>query len=291
MVEEQGRGPETGAGPDGGHGDAVAYVLGALDAGARIRFEAHAAGCAECLRELDELGPVADHLALAVPQVDPPARLKDRVLDKARTTLPAAGARQRPPLPVPPDGGGVAATPLAAAAARQERRTPWWDVSRWGQRVAAPLAVLSLLVALLSAGYAVAEHQELRRTSDSAAQLAETLSIMYQPGRVTRELSPGDGSPTAKGNIYMVPEGLEAVLVAYDLPKLAKREVYQFWLNNPELQRRVSGGTFKVDDRGRGHLVVRSQWAINRFTACGVTREPGDGSPQPTGPRVLFGQL
>ena len=62
---------DTGPGHEGGHGDAVAYLLGALDAAARERFEAHVPGCPECLRELEELRPVADQLALSVPQVDP----------------------------------------------------------------------------------------------------------------------------------------------------------------------------------------------------------------------------
>ena len=33
---------DTGQGREGGHGDAVAYLLGALDSAARERFEAHA---------------------------------------------------------------------------------------------------------------------------------------------------------------------------------------------------------------------------------------------------------
>jgi Putative zinc-finger len=74
---------DTGPGRAGRHGDAVAYLLEALGAAARERFEAHASGCPECLRELEELRPVADQLALSAPQVDPPPSLSRRRLVRA----------------------------------------------------------------------------------------------------------------------------------------------------------------------------------------------------------------
>src|SRR5690349_7830105 len=62
---------DTGQGREGGHGDAVAYVLGALDSAARERFEAHVSGCPGCLCELEALRPAADQPALSVPQAAP----------------------------------------------------------------------------------------------------------------------------------------------------------------------------------------------------------------------------
>jgi hypothetical protein len=167
------------------------------------------------------------------------------------------------------------------------RRSPW----SWLDRLAAPLAAASLLIALLSAGYAVFERQELQRTASSTAALAETLSIMYQPGRVSRPLSGEGVGYMAKGTVYLIPEGMDAVLVTYDLPPLARREVYQFWVVDSEHEERVSGGTFRVDERGRGQLIVRVTAPFLKFRSCGVTKEPAEGSPRPTGPRVLSGSL
>lgn len=290
----------TEGGGGGGHGDAVAYVLGALEPEARVRFEAHAATCTECLREIEQLRPVADRLGLAVAQADPPPYLRQRLLMRATMLAQATSVTLDTPIgpispaPVGPGGAAViaASEPAgrpAGAAPRAGQRKPWW---RWAERLAVPVAAASLGVALLSGGFAMAERQELRRTSEAAAMLAETLSLMYQPGRVSRELSGEYGqSPNAKGMVFLVPDGNEVVLMAYNLPTLARQEVYQFWLNDPEHERRISGGTFKVDDRGRGHLVVRSPMRINEFKTCGVTKEPDRGSPKPTGPRMLSGSL
>ena len=61
-----------------------AYVLGHLDEPERKHVEAHVASCARCRREVDELLPVANQLALAVSSTparvdDPPADLIGRI--------------------------------------------------------------------------------------------------------------------------------------------------------------------------------------------------------------------
>jgi Anti-sigma-K factor rskA len=161
------------------------------------------------------------------------------------------------------------------------------------ERFATPLAACALALALFSGGLALFEHGEVGKVSASNALLSETLSLMYQPGRVGRELSGDYSNPMAKGMVYLTPEGNDAVLVAYNLPRLAAREIYQVWLNNPEVEQRVNGGTFKVDDKGRGHVIVRSPATtrLAQYKYCNVTREPEQGSLKPTGPRVLNGTL
>ena len=146
-------------------------------------------------------------------------------------------------------------------------------------------------MAVFSGGLALFQQGEVGKVNASNALLSESLSLMYQPGRVGRELSGDYANPLAKGMMYLTPESNDAVLVAYNLPRLAAREIYQVWLNNPEVEQRVSGGTFKVDDKGRGHVIVRSPARLGQYRYCNVTREPAAGSPKPTGPRVLNGTL
>jgi anti-sigma-K factor RskA len=290
---------DTGQGREGGHGDAVAYVLGALDPAARERFEAHVSGCPECLRELEELRPVADQLALSVPQVDPPPALSRRLLVRAHAMTqamppPAPGTSATlPGITARPAGQTVqanhtTATPAATAGAQAASQSMW---GRWAERLSAPVATVALVIALVSGGMVFFQHDEVEKANQTNALLSETLSIMYQPGRIARELSGEYGNPSSKGTVYMNPEGNDAVLVAYNLPKLAAREIYQVWLNNPEAEQRVSGGTFKVDDRGRGHLIVRAPSRLSQYKYCGVTKEPEKGSPKPTGQRVLNGSI
>src|SRR5438067_12783090 len=67
--------------------EAVAlYAADALPAEERTALEAHLRACDECTRELRSFDVVALGLALAVPQVDPPPALRDRVLAPHRTS-------------------------------------------------------------------------------------------------------------------------------------------------------------------------------------------------------------
>jgi hypothetical protein len=269
---------------DGGHGDAAAYLLGALDERSRERFEAHMNECAACLHDLRSLQPVADSLALAAPQVEPSAHLAASIVASARAVSDALDVDPFYPGRAPMRAAVVpAAVPLAVAP------RPAWR--RWTERVSTGVAAAALLVAAAGAGYAFVQHQEVQHTAQTAAQLSETLAIMYQPGMVSRTLNSAEGAPQAKGKIFLAPDGTQAVLMTYDLPKLPNQQAYQLWLNNTTAGKRDSGGTFTVDEQGRGHLIVRAPAALASYNACGVTLEPANGSKWPTGQRVLAGEL
>lgn len=261
-------------GRQGEHGDAAAYVLGALDAAGRARFEAHAATCPECLRDTAAFRGVADRLALAVPQVEPPPLLGARIMARAQELLPELAPA---PVPAPPQ---IALVPPPPA------RRAWLE---WSNRVSLAVAAVSLLVAAAGGGVAYSSNQRMEQTAQSAAQLAETLQIMYQPGIVSKQLKGTDVSPQANGKIWIVPDTNQAVIMTYDMPRLAQEESYQCWMNDDG--QGANGGTFKVDDKGRGYLMVRTPYVMHRYKWVGVTREPAKGSKRPTGPRLLSGQL
>jgi hypothetical protein len=268
----------------GGHGDAAVYLLGALDEVARGRFEAHAASCEECQRELRALQPVADQLALAVPQVEPPRHLLTNIVASARAVAGTLGAQPAAPEPL----WAAPAAPAAVAAASQRKQQRWWH---WTERASNYLAPVALFLAVAGGGYALFQHQEVQHTAETAAQLSETLALMYQPGQVARTLTAADGSSPAKGKLFLAPDTSQAVLLTYDLPKLPGSQAYQLWLNNPDQGKRDSGGLFQVDDKGRGHLIVHAPQALAAYRNCGVTQEPKVGSKWPTGQRVLTGEI
>jgi hypothetical protein len=76
-----------------------AVVLGAATDAETALVSRHAATCHECRAELDGLRAAASALALAVPQVDPPAALKRSVMaavrDDAARARPAGASRSR----------------------------------------------------------------------------------------------------------------------------------------------------------------------------------------------------
>jgi anti-sigma-K factor RskA len=262
--------------PHDGHGDAAAYVLGALDRPGRTQFEAHLADCEVCRQEFESLLPVADQLALSAPQVDPPFALRSQLLARARQMT----------LPLPFSARARSSDDRPNAGAAPTFRHRWQRLERFS----GALAAVSLVIALFSSAFALSTRQQLQQTSLAAAALGETLSIMYQPGMVARTLSGTDAAPRARGKIFMVPDGKRAVIMTYDLPRLKQGELYQCWLTNDE-ERRADGGTFTVDDLGRGQRILVTREELIRYRTLGVTREPASGSPGPTGPRVLGGQL
>lgn len=72
------------------HGDAAAYVLGALEDEEAVAFRRHMGECAVCRDEVVNLEGVVNALPMAAPQMEVPARLRRRVMTEVR-----ADARRR----------------------------------------------------------------------------------------------------------------------------------------------------------------------------------------------------
>ncbi len=73
------------------------------------------------------------------------------------------------------------------------------------------------------------------------------------------------------------------------LPALAANEIYQLWLVRDGHS--LSLGTFRVDGQGTGVLVFDAPEPITSFEHVGISREPVQGSPAPTGAHLLIGDI
>ena len=265
-----------------GHGDAVAYLLGALDPAARARFEAHAVTCTECFKELTELQAVADALALSATQVAPPAHIRQQLLTRAHLAAPEPVAAA-PNGPMPPHALPASPAPIA--------RQAWWQRA---ERYSTALAAASLVVALASGAYALTTQRQLsdvaERAEYASAQLSDTLQIVYQPNMVARTLNGMDAAPQATGKVVLSPDRNKAVVIAYSLPKLEKDESYQCWLTHQD-DKRIDGGLFRPDENGKAYWVMKAPEMMARYRWMNVTKEKAKGATSPTGPRILGGQL
>jgi anti-sigma-K factor RskA len=106
--------------------DVAAYVLGVLEPGEATALERHLDDCADCRAELRWLRPAADLLPSRVERVEPPAELRAKILDQARSEPGPVAASGGRPSPAPRRGLfsgwrpvaalGVAALMLAAVA-------------------------------------------------------------------------------------------------------------------------------------------------------------------------------
>jgi anti-sigma-K factor RskA len=250
-----------------------AYSLGVLDESERRELEAHLATCATCAEELRGFRAVAQGLALAVEQHDPPARLRERV-------LAVTGAQQGRVMP-----------------ARQASSSPgvlWLAV-------AASIAAIALgLYAMALRTRVSALDEQLRavsaRTADTEQQLAALRAESARTRLTTAILASSDARPVqlasptgaaASGRAFWSPSrGL--VFTAAGLPSLPAGRAYQLWIIPP-------GGA----PVGMGLLPAETTPAMAVATPPGVTRvatvavsvEPAGGVPAPTGPIVLAGSV
>jgi anti-sigma-K factor RskA len=256
------------------------YALGALSEAERNALEAHLATCVECAREVREFAAVASGLAAAVPQVDPPAALRARVLNAAAARDPSPRSE---PIPFPP------------SAPVRRSVLPAWLAS------AAAIAAVALGLYSLSLRDRINRLEEdLREANARAAGVERELQIARAGGSNARQIATvldapdvrtidllgQKGAPAATGRAYWSPtRGL--VFTASNLPAPSVGRQYQLWVI-PQGSQPVSAGMLDLEGGGLTMALVDASTA-SRVGTVAVTMEPAGGVPQPTSDPVLVG--
>lgn len=267
------------------------YVLGALGADERALLEAHVRTCEACAAEVVSLGGVVDALPHAVPLVEPPASLRQRVLAAAGAQQPAATL----PFPNP------SSTPDARAAAPRAGNASAW--AGW-------LAAAAMLLAAVGAGlYArTLQHQlddaqgrlveAVARLRVSEARLAEatqdattaraSLALLTAPDAVDLKLAGQGPAARASGRAF-ISRSRGVLFAATQLPALPENRTYQLWYLTRGAP--VSAGLVKPDPQGNvtTALPVAAD-APAEPAGFAVSIEPDGGVPAPTGAIVLVTQ-
>lgn len=254
------------------------YALGILDEPDRRAFEAHLSTCASCAAEVRDFTSVASALALDVPQVDPPASLRERVLRAAtlRTAQPAA------------------IEDIASRRAVSEARRPHRELLLTLVSAAAVVMAVALggYAVLLQRRIAVLEGQ-VRAAADRAAQsqqqLVQLKAAADQSTQVRRILASGDlrrldlagtkAAPAAAGRAFWSPA--EGLVVAFaNLPATEAGRVYQLWVIPPGGSP-IDAGLLELQPDGRALALARAGTS-QRVGTVAITLEPAGGSPVPT---------
>jgi anti-sigma-K factor RskA len=254
------------------------YALGILDEPERRAFEAHVSTCASCAAEIRDFTAVASALALDVPQVGPPASLRDRVLRAATRPAPR----------------GAVIESIAERRAVSEQRRPGRE------RLFALLSAAAAVIAVALGGYAVSLQrriavleEQVRVASDRAAQsqqqLVQLRATADQSTQVRQILGAGDlrridlagtkVAPTATGRAFWSQrEGLVAAFA--NLPATQTGQVYQLWVIPPG-GTPLDAGLLELQPDGRALALARSGTS-QRVGTVAITLEPAGGSPVPT---------
>ena len=172
------------------HDLTAAYALDALDPAEQAEYEAHLASCERCREELEGFWQVSGSLARAAGGPPPPASLRERILEQARSERPSnvVPLRRRFTVPV-----------LSSVAA-----------------VAAVVAIgLGIWAASLS--------NELDDVRGQLATDAGAVAILADPQRQELELTGADGR-------LVVSETGRAAMVVSGLDRAPQGKTYEIWV-------------------------------------------------------------
>jgi anti-sigma-K factor RskA len=246
------------------------YVLGTLASADIESVEEHLeSGCKECQARLAELGEIVAAIADIVPQQQPSADLKGRILAS-----------------------------LASQDSTHSRSQP----SRHGSNIVRVLAIISTAAAILLAVWSwklsdqLAGLEDLLEQSESHVSRLEmeldaymdATSLLATPGMQFIDLAGVAPNEQAFGKVVLEADSGQAVVYMYELPPTPEGMTYQLWMMRDGVP--TSAGTFTVAEDGSAKLMLDPMPDMGAFASFDVTIEPAGGMPEPTGMMYLTGQ-
>jgi anti-sigma-K factor RskA len=253
---------------------AGAYVLGALEADEAAAVQAHLAAHPDGHPEIEELGAVIPAFAELVPVVEPPERLKGRIMAAAGADLAA-----RAVVPGVPAASEAPVAPVAfprpeEREARRARTSP----ATWVLRIAAVLAI-----ALLG-GWNLLLQNDLGAARQYEQDVAAVLEAASQPGSLTAVLAADGG--TGSGLAAVDAEG-DLALAMRDLAPTSGTAVYEAWVIASDGVP-VPLGSFTVGANGTAFFEGGGLPSAEGIVLA-LTLEPGPGATTPTMPIISAG--
>lgn len=240
-----------------------AYAVDGVDDAERVRFEQHLLVCADCRAEVASLRAASSELS-RLGDAAPPARLRDDVMARIRTTRP---------LPPGVDEAAPSATAEPHAGPSGDDELGRRRRARAGRWLAAAAAVV-----VLGGGGAVAAWQPWQQ---SQQQVTVASQVLHAPDAQRSEKQlPAGGTAT----LVRSEEVGRAVLLTHELPAPPEGKVYELWLQTPAGDMEPAG---LLSKQGQQTFVLKGDAAA--AVGAGITIEPAGGSPKPTSkPLALF---
>ena len=236
----------------------AAWVLGAVTVDEADEMRLHIDGCASCREAAGRMERAKGALPLAVDEVTPPARLRERVLAAAAASR-GAGAEQAPRRMEPRRPSKV--TPLPPA---RRSRSPLF--------AAAAAVLLALLVGVV------------------AGDLLGRTAVPPPASAVARYTIVGSQELAgAKASVIDLKSDGVALVDFTGLPQVEAGKVYEVWLITPS-GRADPAAVFVPDSNGSKVVVVNQ--SLSGYSVMAVTREVGpSGTSAPTEQPQMAGKL
>lgn len=269
---------------------AALYALGLLEGDERFAFEAQLTRRPDLRALVGDLENATATLAVAAPQVAPPASLKASILASVEPGRPAPAARRAPGDLVPfvrPLLPWAAAAGLAVAALWLGVRSSALRADNEAlarQRDLAEVAT-QLAQAQLAERTLVAERMindlgaQLRRSEDLSRLHVAALASLLKESAEARAIAVWDNDRQS------------GLLRVEHLPLIPPERDYQIWVIDPQYPIPVDGGVFHPGADGKATIAFRGDKPIGNVSAFAISLEKKGGVPKAEGPLVLLGKL
>jgi anti-sigma-K factor RskA len=240
------------------------YALGVLEGEERAEIDTHLArACPQCTPGVENARWVVSHLAHMAPDAQPPASLKGRILDGAKSS------------------GRV-----AEISKPQANRAMF---PAWAWAAAAALALLTGY-SIRQMGNQNAQLADLRRQMKLATLQSKALqdqldlgrmitSVMMSPDSRPLKLMPKDKNMPMV-HAYLHPH-MGVAITADQMPSMPTAITLQLWFV-PKQGKPMSVAIFRPNAQGQIAVIAPVNMPMNEIAALAVTEEPAGGSPQPT---------
>ncbi|MGG3470601.1 anti-sigma factor [Neobacillus pocheonensis] len=240
--------------------DLVSYLLGEASEEEMNLFEEHLLTCSDCRIEVQEMREAWNLIPFKLDDVEVPSDLKAEVMNAIfkdeDSPIIDKEENSTKTITKPKSAGGIRRTFYGIAAA----------------------------AFLLSFGGIIWNNFQLREELAEVKEQTLPLPVVVQ-GYMLKSADPLVA--TAQGNALLYKQGdkKQMVFKFQGLASTKGSEAYQVWLIHDG--KRMSAGTFQVDQNGNGSL----SYVINdnhlAFEAIGVSLEPDANGTQPRGKKVL----
>lgn len=246
------------------------YALGVLEGEERAELEEHLARSGDpCIAGVARARWVVAQLAHAAPDAQPPAALRNKIMDaaqrsaeNARGAVPMEKIKLSRPRALFPLWAWVAATALALITAYSIRQ-----MNNQNDQLAQLRKQMKL---------ATAQNQALQNQLDMDRMVA---MVMMSPDSKQIKLMPKEkGMPMVLA--YMHPH-MGVAITADQMPSMPAARTLQLWFV-PKSGKPVSAAIFRPDSMGQIGMVAPVTVPPNEIAALAITDEPAGGSPQPT---------
>jgi anti-sigma-K factor RskA len=253
-----------------------AYALGILEDEAAAEVESHLEHCNQCQRALRQAREVTSMLSLSPRQVAPPLHLKQRILSRIaqeeRSHQPGGRAAAEPERQTDESAPPDIAIELPDAPSTRRGWKRWIDRMVSG-RGDAP----------------VTGGPQGTDPAPTREQMETILRLLNSPHAAMWELAGTPEAPKARARLLGSPEERTALLLVQGLEPLPPGRDYQLWFLREG--KPVGSAIFDVRQNGQGQLMIRAPRQLAHYDLAAITPEPAGGSPGPTGPIVIAGEL